>query len=331
MKDAVPALNRCGRQPRVRPHLAGPVAVLALGWFSPEPAAAHAVGSPGPDDFWTAWSLDPLVIVPIAAAAALYAWGLRLTWSRAGIGRGVSIWRATAFLGGMVALVAALVWPLDAMGESLFAAHMGQHIVLMGAAAPLLVLGLPLPTFMRTFPRSWQRALAAFAAWRPWRTTWDFLTIILIAATLQLIVFLFWHIPSAIALSLRSDAVHSVMHGSLFASALLFWSAMTRTRFGSGMIALVVTFKISLMLGALLAFAPSAFYLGYGSRGAAWGFSLIEDQQLAGLLMMIAGAGMYLKAAVIWTAAWLVSLEETHPAQGRARSLETGPRQAEQG
>ena len=325
MKDTVPVPNRCRHQSRARPHLAGPVAALALVWFPPKLAFAHAFGLPGPDEFWTAWTLDPLVILPIAAAAALYAWGLRLTWSRAGIGRGVSIWRATAFLGGMVALIAALVWPLDAMGESLFAAHMGQHIVLMGAAAPLLVLGLPVPTVMRTVPRSWQRGLAAFAAWRPWRATWDFLTIILIAAALQLVVFLFWHIPWAIALSLRSDGIHAVMHGSVFASALLFWSAMTRTGFGSGMIALVVTFKISLVLGALLAFAPSAFYLGYGSRGAAWGFSLLEDQQLAGLLMMVAGAGMYLKAAVIWTAAWLIALEETNPAEGRASPTGAGP------
>ena len=307
------AAHRKGRD-RSFLRLTGSATVLAVGYLPPEIAAAHADGIPGPDEFWVAWTLDPLVILPVAVVAALYAWGIRLTWSRAGRGRGVSTWRAAAFLGGILALIAALIWPLDAMGESLFAAHMAQHIVLMGVAAPLLVLGLPLPTILRTVPRSWQRRLAIIAAWRPWRTAREFLTTILIAAALQLAVFLVWHIPSAIALALRSDAVHAVMHGSLFASALLFWSAMARTGFASGMVALVVTFKIALLLGGLLTFAPNAFYVAYGDRGAAWGFSLLDDQQLAGLLMMIAGAGMYLKAAVIWMAAWLVSLEESHPA-----------------
>lgn len=307
----------------------GPALVLVFGAFAPGFACAHAVGSPGPEDFWTAWSLDPLVLLPIAGSAALYAWGLFLTWSRAGIGRGVSVWRAGAFLGGTIALVAALVWPLDAMGESLFAAHMGQHIVLMGAAAPLLVLGLPVPTILRTFPRSWQRQLAAVAARRPWRATWEFATVTLTTAALQLIVFLVWHIPPAIALALHSDAVHSVMHASLFASALLFWSAMRRAEFGSGLAALVITFKISLLLGALLAFAPSAFYTAYGDRVSAWGYSLLEDQQLAGILMMVIGAGMYLKASVIWMAAWLISLEQRHPSHARVEFAGPGASPAE--
>ena len=70
--------------------------------------------------------------------------------------------------------------------------------------------------------------------------------------------------------------------------------------------------------GALLAFAPTAFYASYGARPAAWGFSLLEDQQLAGLLMMTAGAMMYLMAMVALVAVWFGKMEKTHPANGRA-------------
>ena len=286
------------------------------------PLQAHTDGTPlAPHALWTAWSLQPSVILPVAIAVAVYTRGVHLAWKKAGRNRGVPVWRVCSFFLGIMGLIAALVWPLDALGENLFAAHMGQHIVLMGLAAPFLVLGLPIPTTMRALPRSWQRKLALLAASNSWRRSWSWATAISVATVLQLVVFLIWHIPSAIALSLNDGVVHSTMHASLFVSALLFWTAICQMRgqeFGAGMIALVITFKFSLIVGALLAFAPTAFYASYGARPAAWGFSLLEDQQLAGLLMMTAGAMMYLMAMVALVAVWFGKMEKTHPANGRA-------------
>ena len=54
--------------------------------------------------------------------------------------RGAGPLQALAFAGGMLALLAALVSPLDGLGEDyLFSAHMVQH-VLLGDIAPLLIL-----------------------------------------------------------------------------------------------------------------------------------------------------------------------------------------------
>lgn len=234
------------------------------------------------------------------------------------MGRGVSTRRAAAFLFGFIGLLAALVWPLDAMGDSLFAAHMAQHIVLMGIAAPLLVLGLPGPIIIRALSRGWQRWIASIAASKAWRVGWTCLTATWVVASVQLAVFLFWHAPPAIALSLQSDIVHSAMHGSLLGAALLFWTAITRIH-GNGLIvgtlALLLTFKSSLIIGALLVFSPRAFYASYATYGAAWGFSPLEDQQLAGLLMMSVGAMMYLVAAVILVAAWFGAMDKTRSSQ----------------
>ena len=288
------------------------------------PLRAHTDGAPlEPHDFWTTWSLQPSVILPLAVAVILYARGVHLAWKKAGRDRGVRTWQAYSFFLGVLALIAALVWPLDALGESLFAAHMGQHIVLMGLAAPLLVLGLPVPTIMRAVPKSCQRNLAFLAASKPWRRGWSWLTGIIVATVLQLVVFLVWHIPSAIALSLENDVVHSIMHSSLFGSALFFWTAVARWRetgFGARIFALVINLKFSLIIGGLLVFGPKAFYTSYGSRGAAWGVSLLEDQQLAGALMMTAGAMMYLGGALILSAAWFNALEEAYPSQTHAVS-----------
>lgn len=165
------------------------------------------------------------------------------------MGRGVRVWQAGLFAAGIMALIASLVWPLDALGDSLFAAHMGQHIVVMGLAGPLLVLGRPLPTMMRALPPRWQRRLAALAASASWRRVWVWISATGVATTLQLI-----------------------------------------------------------------GFAPRALYDSYGSRAAPWGFSLLEDQQMADVLMMTAGSMMYLLATVILLAAWFVAMERPHRA-----------------
>ena len=44
----------------------------------------------------------------------------------------------------------ALVSPVHALGTVLFSVHMIQHEMLMLVAAPLLVLGRPLPRFLRS-------------------------------------------------------------------------------------------------------------------------------------------------------------------------------------
>lgn len=53
-------------------------------------------------------------------------------------------WQVAAFLLGCVAIIAALLSPLERLGRrDLLAAHVAQHVVLGDAAAPLLLLGLP--------------------------------------------------------------------------------------------------------------------------------------------------------------------------------------------
>ena len=277
-------------------------------------AVAHTDGRPpGPHDIWTAWNLDPLVIAPMVIAIVLYARGVWQGWSRAGLGRGVTIGQTIAFAGGIIALTFALVWPLDSLGDSLFAGHMAQHIILMGVAAPLLVYGAPLPTMIRSLPRPLQRFCAALVGKEAWRTAWNCLTSLLFATVLQQVVLWFWHFPSAIAASLTSDAVHALMHGSLFVAGLLFWSAIARHGDCDlwPVAALLASGKLFLIFGALLAFSNSAFYSAYGDCPQSWGYSLLEDQQLAGALMMVPGAMMFLMLPLIYIALYLLRLDRS--------------------
>ncbi|WP_342707770.1 cytochrome c oxidase assembly protein [Jannaschia helgolandensis] len=113
--------------------------------------------------------------------------------------------------------------------ESLFSAHMAQHITLMGLAAPLLGMGQPLATMTRALPRRWQRWFGALPQAAAWRRANGLLNAPGVATALMLGVFLFWQAPRALAVALEDDLVHAVMHGSTFAAALTFWTIIARS------------------------------------------------------------------------------------------------------
>src|SRR5205807_7634416 len=101
--------------------------------------AAHQAGPLQPDDLWSAWPLEPGVLIAVGVPAALYARGARRS-------RGAARWMQVCFWCGMAAVAVALLSPLHPSGEVLFSAHMAQHEILMLIAAPLLVLAQPLPS-----------------------------------------------------------------------------------------------------------------------------------------------------------------------------------------
>lgn len=285
-----------------------PAAALAL---LPLPALAHGGMWVGPEEVWHAWTLDPWVIVPLALAWWLYGRGLARLWGKAGTGRGVTPWRAGCFALGMASLVLSLVWPLDAMGETLFSAHMAQHMVLLVLAPPLLVLGTPLAPWAAALPRPWHRPLAralragmlrgpAALLARPW------------AGCLATAVVLWgWHAPAAFDAALADPALHALEHACFLAVGLGFWWGILNPARGdplaplSGAGAALVTLIHSGLLGALISLAPVGLYDGYAGRGAPWGLGQLEDQQLAGLVMWVPGGFAYLGAGLWLLAAWL--------------------------
>src|SRR5688500_13390909 len=85
------------------------------------------------------WLADPAVLAPIALLVGVYVWRFREVRRETG-GRGATWLHALAFAGGVLALLGALVSPVEGLGEDyLFSAHMVQH-VLLGDIAPLLLL-----------------------------------------------------------------------------------------------------------------------------------------------------------------------------------------------
>ncbi len=257
---------------------------------------------------WGEWSFEPGVIAGLAASAGLYGRGLRALWRNAGAGHGIRHREAAGFAAGLVTVVIALMSPLDALGDRLFAAHMVEHELLMAVAAPLLVLGRPLVAFLWAVPVGWRRTLGRWTAAAPVRVTWGWLTRPVVATTIHGVVIWVWHLPRWYDAAVDNEAIHALQHAAFLGTALLFWWVMldrvSRRHPGLPMLCLFITMVHTGALGALLTFAPAPLYPAYTGLPA-WGLSALEDQQLAGLIMWIPAGAIYLGATVALAARWL--------------------------
>lgn len=284
----------------------GALALLAIALAAATPAArahesAAAVAAAAPAA-WP-WTLEPWVLLLLGLSAGLYALGVWRLWRHAGPGRGIGARQAAAFAGGWLALVLALVSPLDAAGARLFSAHMVQHELLMVVAAPLLVLGRPLAAWTWAFPPDQRRTLGRWVRVRWWASIWALLTDALAAWTLHALALWLWHVPSLFEAALHSEGLHVLQHASFLATALLFWWAVLgsdeRSRSnGLAMVYLFTTMMHTGALGALLTLAPTPWYPSYAAASGALGLDAVQDQQLGGLVMWIPGGLAYLLAAL---------------------------------
>jgi putative membrane protein len=261
---------------------------LALA-FVPAVAVAHHPGATVEEGAWR-WNLDPWLMGLLLVSVAVYARGARDLARRAGPGRGIGRFHKGCFAAGMLLLAAALLSPLDTLGERLFWVHMVQHEVLMALAAPLLVLSRPLEAFAWAAPRACgalarplQRMSQPLAAW-----------------ALHAIAIWAWHVPAFFNLALADSGVHAVQHACFLVTGLAFWHSLWRhtgsPREGVALLALFTTMAHMAALGALLTFSAAPWY-DFPSPQS-FGLTALEDQQLGGLVMSVPGGLPYVAAAL---------------------------------
>jgi putative membrane protein len=202
-----------------------------------------------------------------------------------------------AFTGAITTLVVALLSPLDALAGALFSAHMAQHSLLILLAAPLLVLSNPLLALIWAIPMRWRKQIAPLA--RLGRST----MLLPVAWALHALALWLWHIPWWYELALANEAIHAIEHACFLGSGLLFWWAVLR---GPGLVhagrSLLALFSMAVqcsLLGGLILAARTPWYAIYASSTATWGLSPLEDQQLAGLWMLLPGDAIYLLATLL--------------------------------
>src|SRR5436305_735507 len=129
----------------------------------------------------TWWTLDPLSLGPIVLSSALYGTGVRRVWRHAGIGHGIQRWEVGAFAAGQLALLVALVSPVDRLSDLLFSAHMTQHEIIMVVAPPLIVLGRPFAALAWVWPAAAKLVPRTFSPF--------------LAVTAHALAIWLWHVP----------------------------------------------------------------------------------------------------------------------------------------
>lgn len=263
---------------------------------------AHAGQPPAPHDAWAVWNLDPLILLGVVVAWVLY--------RRASRPSDETSRRRSVFFGaGLIAILGAVVSPIDPVGEALASAHMIQHLLLMLIAAPLLVLGRPGKTMLRgaphTFRKRFGRARRAVGL-TPSRTRSLAHPLVIWLAYAS--VLWLWHLPALYGAALESDLIHSAEHLSFLAAAVLFWNLTLISLEASRGLAVLGVFTAafqSTILAALLTFATTPWYPAYLGTTAPWGISALDDQQIAGVIMWVPGGLLYLGIGLTLFASWI--------------------------
>lgn len=294
-----------------------------------DPAAAHGPEPVYPETLWQSWNFDPLVLAPLLVALLLYARGLRQLADRPRRKRVVGRAESLAFALGIGVLLIALVSPLDPLGETLLSAHMAQHALLVAAAPPLLLYGKPGLVLVWGLPAGGKHALLGARLWRALVQLGNRLSRPLPAGLLHGLVLWVWHAPAAFDAAVASYGLHALEHASFFVTALLFWRAVLSSRSARRAAAALGAAFATLMhgglLGALITLAPYSLYIWYADRTALWGWTPLEDQQLAGLLMWVPLGVVYL-GACLGLASRLVLLR-SEPAGASSRQVRVALRQ----
>ena len=210
------------------------------------------------------FNTDPVLVTVLVAVAALHLSLLRRDH------RGV----APAAAGWLIA-GGAFLSPLCALSVALFSARVGQHMILLLLAAPLIASSLPLREEDGASP--WPPALGLFAA------LW------------------FWHMPGPYDATFRSSAVYWAMHLTLFGSGIWLWRALLgHGRAGSlGALAAGTATSMQMgLLGAVLTLSSRPLFPAHYLTTEAWGLSPLADQQLGGALMWVPGCLLFLGVAL---------------------------------
>jgi putative membrane protein len=269
--------------------LSGGMALMA-----PAPAAAHGGNSPS-------WLERPDVALVLMILAVVYLSGwIRIRWRAP---RVAGVWRLGAYALGIATLAVALVSPIHVHAGEALPVHMIQHMLLTMIAAPLILLGNPLPFMAWGFPRAGRRALGRLLRSRLRRAA-VLATALPTAWAAAAGVLWLWHSPSAYDAALARPWLHDAQHLTFFVSAAAFWCPVIdpapRLRRGAadtGRMAWLFAAAIqNAALAAWIALSGRVLYQHYlGPAGPA----VLADQQVAGMLMLVSGTMMYVGAALL--------------------------------
>ncbi|MFL5825513.1 MAG: cytochrome c oxidase assembly protein [Thermoleophilaceae bacterium] len=199
-------------------------------------------------------------------------------------GRGAGFRQAACFAGFVFVMLAALVSPLDRLGEDyLFSAHMVQHILIADIGPLLLLLSLS-RVILRPVTRRLMRVERALGPLAHPAT----------GIVLWLVLIYFWHVPALYDAALNHSALHALEHVCFFTAGIAVWwpliqpVPMRRRLTGLWIFAYIFSAKVGLAaLGIYLAWSTKVAYPYYEHVPRIWGLSPVDDQNAGGAIMLV--------------------------------------------
>jgi cytochrome c oxidase assembly factor CtaG len=244
---------------------------------------AAALVSPVPvfDPSWGAWGV-------VAAAAGLYAWGVRRP------GRGATRRQAVSFAGALGVAVVACTWPLaDLAAHRLLLALVVQRLMLLLALPPLLLGGLP-GSVVAAITRPAPIDAVARVLSRP--------PVAVVTVTVLAVGTL--TVPVVEAQS-TSALARGLLDLALVSGGVVLWLPVSHPVPGTGQLSalgragyLVVQSIVPSFLCIVWIFARHPLYPAY-ARATVWGLTPLVDQQVSGFVAKLA------TICVLWTVALL--------------------------
>jgi putative membrane protein len=240
------------------------------------------------------WTFDPGALALIGLATVAYVPRWRTVRARHGP-RAAPVGRLMAFAGAILTLIAALVSPIDRLGEQAFTMHMVQHILLLDLAPILFVVSLT-KIILRPATRRLQRLERAAGP----------LAHPAFAVVLYVAVMWAWHVPGLYDAALEHPAVHALEHTFFMSAGLLYWwhllspiRSRAHMHWMRPVLYMLSTKLLVGLLGIAITFAPDALYAFYEDRPPIWGLDPGEDQAIAGAIMALEQS-IVMGVALVW-------------------------------
>lgn len=212
-------------------------------------------------------------------------------------------------------------WPFHDLAEkSMYSAHMIEHLVIVFVAAPLLLMGTPAWLARMLVVETGLLGLVRWAA-KPVR-----------AFIIFNLVFIGLHWPLVVDGMVTEPVVHFLVHLAMFLSALVMWMPVLsplpeveKLARPMQMLYLMGHSVLPILPASFLTFGTSVIYPVYETFPRLFGWSALDDQTIAGIIMKIAGSfTLWIVIAVIWFR-WAAEQEEDEQTE-RLQATGKGPR-----
>jgi putative copper resistance protein D len=271
------------------------------------------------------WGFDGTVWLPVIGLALAWRWAVGKV-RRDHPDNPVPPRRTVFFVLGLVTILVALDSGFARYDDTLFSAHMVQHLLLTLVAPPLLALSAPVTLLLRAVSASTRRTVIL-------PVLHSRAVKVLAFPAVAWIVFagVMWgsHFSPLFDAALEDGLIHRVEHALYLGAALLFWwpvvgadPAPWRMSWPGRLLYAGLQLPQNTFLALAIYSSSEPLYHHYATITLPWLPDPVADQQVAGGIMWLGGDMLFLASLLLGVAAWLRHEERRAAATDRRADAE---------